>query len=155
MTNLRDVISYCGGFVGNHSFLIYKLLKAYKSADLDNITDDNTEAVNNATEEVYMATAFLSVLNRGIYGVLIKNLHNTFWMGRSNYPKTLKAAYDLAINWKGDKKGSIEAPNDGVAFTTEEAGAHATNEMNIALSGKLVICHVFGKNHYANRCTYR
>ena len=49
-----------------------------------------------------MATAFLSGLNRARYGVLLNELHNAFRMGRDEYPKTLTAVYDLAINWEGD-----------------------------------------------------
>ena len=36
ITNLRDVISHCGGVVGNHPFLVEKLLKAADPADLEN-----------------------------------------------------------------------------------------------------------------------
>ena len=63
MTNLRDVISHCGGVVCNRPFLINKLLKAAKQADLDNPTDENMAVAKTATEEAYMATAFLSGLN--------------------------------------------------------------------------------------------
>ena len=59
-----------------------------------------------------MATAFLSGLNNSIYGALLNELHNAFHMVRDEYPKTLKSAYDLAINYKGDTKGV------GVAFPT-------------------------------------
>ena len=38
---------------------------------------------------------------------------------KDKYPKTLKAAYGLAINWKGDTKETSLATNDGVDFTTE------------------------------------
>ena len=76
-----------------------------------------------------MATAFLSGLNSARYGVLLNELHNAFYMGRNKYPKTLTSAYDLAINWKGDTKGTDATPNDGVAFATEskEADVHATD----------------------------
>ena len=104
-----------------------------------------------------MATAFLSGPNRAIYGVLINELHNYFCIGRDEYHKTLIAAYDLEINWKGNTKETGVKPNDGVVFTTKsvEAGVHATDGMNLTRTGKLVICHIFGKNHYSNSCTYR
>ena len=43
-------------------------------------------------------------------------------------------------------------PKDGVAFTTEseETDVHSTDGMRMARSGKPVICHICGKNHYAN-----
>ena len=49
------------------------------------------------------------------------------------------------------------APNDGVAFTTksEEADIHTTARVKITRSGKPVICHICGKNNYANRCRER
>ena len=80
-----------------------------------------------------MTTTFLSGLKRAIYGVLLNDLHNVFRMGCDEYPKTLTAAYDFAINWKGDTKGDSVTPNDGVAFSTksEEADLHATNGMKL------------------------
>ena len=70
-----------------------------------------------------MATAFLSGINNARYGDLLSELHNAFFMGRDEYPKTFTSAYDLEINWEGDTKGVGVTPNDGVAFTTEsEAG---------------------------------
>ena len=80
-----------------------------------------------------MATVFLSGLNQATYGVLINKLHNAFRMGCEKYLKTLTAAYDLAINWKGDTKGPRVTPNDGIAFTTEseEADVHTTDMMKM------------------------
>ena len=80
-----------------------------------------------------MATAFLSGLKRSRYGVLLNDFHNIFRMGRNIYPKTFKAAYNLAINWKGVTKGTGVTPNDGVAFVTklEEADVHATDGMKL------------------------
>ena len=104
-----------------------------------------------------MSTAFLPGLNRGRYDVLLNDLHKYFRMGREKYPKTLTAAVDLEINWKGDRKGSRVAPNYGMDFVTEsqEADLHATNRMKITRSGNPVICHVCSNNHYANMCPDR
>ena len=65
----------------------------------------------------------------------------------------MTAAYDLAINWKGDTKGYRVTPNDGVAFTTdsEEAYVHSTDRMNVTRSSKPFLCHICGNNHYTNR----
>ena len=48
-------------------------------------------------------------------------------------------------------------PNYGVAFATEveEADVHATYGTKLTQTGKPVICHVCGKNHYAKRCRDR
>ena len=48
-------------------------------------------------------------------------------------------------------------PNDGVAFTTEseEADIHATDAVKMTRMGKPLICHICGKNHYADRCPDR
>ena len=153
MSNLRDGISHCGCVIGYHPFLVEKILKAADPVDPDNPTENKTAAAKTVTEEAYMDTAFLSGLNRARYGVLINNMHNNFCMGCDKYPKTLTDAYDLIINWKGDTKGIGMTPDDGVAFTTEseEADVHATDRVKIAQTGKPVICHIYVKNHYANR----
>ena len=101
--------------------------------------------------------AFLSGLNRDRYGVLLNEFQNAFCMGRDEYPKTLTATYDLAINWKGYTKVGSVTPNNDVAFPTklEEADVHATDGMKLTQKGKPVIYHICGKNHYANRCPDR
>ena len=100
-----------------------------------------------------MSTAFLSGMNSDIYGVLMNKLHNFFRMGHDEHLKTLTAAYDLEIDWKGDTKGTGMMSNDGVAFTeSEEADVHVTDRKNITRTGKPVICHICGKNQSANRC---
>ena len=119
MTNLRDVISQCKGVIVNHTFLINKFIKSDKPADPYYTMDDKKAAANNSTKEAYMATAFLSGLNQCRYGVLLNDLHNTFWMGLNEYPNTLAEAYDLAIKLKVYTKGPIVAPNDGMDFATE------------------------------------
>ena len=81
MTNLRDFISHCGGFIGNHPFLIDNLLKSEDPADPDGPTGEETAAAKTATEEAYMATAFLSGLNPYRYRVLINEIHNALCMG--------------------------------------------------------------------------
>ena len=157
MNILREVIFHFGGVIGNHLFLVGKILKATDTEDPDNPTENETAVSNTATEEAYMATAFLPGLNRARYGVIINELHNAFRMGRDEHPKTLTAAYDLAINWKGDTKGTGVTPDNGAAFTTEleDADVNATDGMKLLRMGKPVICHICGKNHYAKRCPYR
>ena len=48
-------------------------------------------------------------------------------------------------------------PNYGVAFTTklEEVDVHTTDGMNLTQTGKAVICHICGNNHYINMCLDR
>ena len=82
MTNLIDVISHFGGFIGNHPFLVDKFLKAADLADPDNPTENETAASNTAIEEAYVSTAFLSGLNKSRYWVLLNKLHNTLRMVR-------------------------------------------------------------------------
>ena len=117
MTNLRDVISHCEGVIGNHTFLINKLIKADRPAETDDPTDEEMAESKIATEEAYMTTELLSGLNQGRYGVLLKDLHNDFHMGCDEHPKRLLAAYDMAINWKVDTKGSSVSQNYGMDFT--------------------------------------
>ena len=71
ITNLSDIISHCGGVIGNHPLLVEKLLKSADPSNPDNPTEDETSAAKTVTEEAYMATAFLSGLNRDRYGVLL------------------------------------------------------------------------------------
>ena len=119
MTNLRNVISHCGGVTGNHTFLIDKFLNAAKTSDPDDPTDDERAPEKNSTKEAYMATAFLSGLNSGRYRILLNDLHNYFRVGHNDYPKTSTEAYELTISRKGYAKGPIVAPNDGLDFDTE------------------------------------
>ena len=65
----------------------------------------------------------------------------------------MKYAYDLVINWEGDTKGVRVTPNDSVAFRTEseEAYVHTTDGVKMTRTGKPVICHICGKNHYTNK----
>ena len=44
MTNLRDVISHCGGVIAKHPFLVDKFLKASEPADPDNPIENETDA---------------------------------------------------------------------------------------------------------------
>ena len=69
-------------------------------------------------------------------------------------PKTLVTAYDLAIDWNADTKGSNVAPNNGISFTMEttEGDIHATDWKNMTLPEKLVFCHICGKKNYGNSC---
>ena len=71
MTNLRYIISHCGGVIGNHPFLVEKLLKAADLADTNNPTENEMAAAKTATEEAYMATEFLSGPNSARYRVLL------------------------------------------------------------------------------------
>ena len=153
MTNMRDVISHCGGVIGNHPFLVDKFLNATYPADLENPAKNETAAAKTTTEEAYMVKEFLSCLTRAIYGMLINELHNAFRMEQYEYPKTFTALYDLEIKWKGDTKETGMTPNYGVAFTTKLEGAyvHTTDGMKLMQTSKPVICHICGKNNYANR----
>ena len=155
--NLGNVISHCGSVIGNQPFLVEKFMKAAELVDDNNPTEDETTVAKTATEEAYMATAFLSGLNNARFRALLNELHNAFRMGHNEHPKTLTSAYDLAIKWKGDSKGIGVTPNDGVAFITEadEVDVHATDRVKMTRTGKPEICHICGKNHYANRCPYR
>ena len=156
LTNLREVIPHCGGVIGNYPLLINKFLKSDKPVDPENPTDKEMAVENNTTENVYMATEFLSGFIQGRYNVMLNELHNTLHMGHDKSTNTITAAYNLFLNWKGDVKGPNVALNDGVTFATEyeEADAHATNGMKITRAGKPVIGHICGNNKYTNKCPY-
>ena len=48
ITNLRDVISHCGGIIRNHPSIIEKSLKAEEPADPGNPMEEDTAAENTA-----------------------------------------------------------------------------------------------------------
>ena len=49
---MRDVISHCGGVIGNHPFLVDKFLKAVDPTDLLNTTEDETAAAKTVRDNV-------------------------------------------------------------------------------------------------------
>ena len=63
MKNLRDVIFHCGGVIGNHLFLVDKLLKASDPEDPNNPTENDMASSKTSTEEPYMEMPFLSGIN--------------------------------------------------------------------------------------------
>ena len=89
---MRDVISHCGGVIGNHPFLVDKFLKAVDPTDPLNPTEDETSAAKTAKEEAYMFTSFLSGINNARYGAMLNEMNNAFCMVRGEYPKTLTSS---------------------------------------------------------------
>ena len=125
---------------------------------VDTSTSEQRNKARVKSTEAYLAIAYLCGLNEDKYKGLLNDLYNVYMHGRDEYPKTLTAAYNLAISWKGDKNSNVGASNDGIAFTSdgvETVGQiHATdaNGVQLTRSGKPVLCHVCSTNHYANEC---
>jgi hypothetical protein len=52
------------------------------------------------------------------YEGLIREMENSYLNGLDNYPRTITAAYNLLVNWKGDPgRQPRHVVSDGVAFT--------------------------------------
>ena len=56
ITNLREFIYHCGGFIGNNPLLIDMLLKVANPEDPGNLTDNKKALTKSSTKEAYMAT---------------------------------------------------------------------------------------------------
>jgi hypothetical protein len=53
------------------------------------------------------------------YRTLNEDLENQYTMGHNNYPATIAAAYNILVNFKGDRENgrSVSTPEGGMAFT--------------------------------------
>ena len=89
MSNLRNVISHCGGVIGNYPFLVGKYLKAADPAYPESPLENEISIAKTLTEEAYLATTFLSGVNIARYGSLLNDLQKAFCVGRDEYLKTL------------------------------------------------------------------
>ena len=66
MTNLRDVISHCGGVIGKHQFLIDKFLKVSKPVEPDDPMDDDKSEANNTTKGPIWSRHFFQVSTKAV-----------------------------------------------------------------------------------------
>ena len=126
--------------------------------DPPNANNQQVETAKKEAKEAYMEVSFHSGLNHNRYCKLMNDLHNTFRMGRYDYPKTLTNVYDLAIKWKGDTVSVAIPPNYGMAFVSDNRrqsnDVHAVDgSLALTRSEKPVECHICGMNKYANKCT--
>ena len=153
-TNLYDVVSACGGSIGEHANLESYLYKKRK-INPTKATDKQKEKIKKDSIEAYKATAFLCGLNQTKYQNLLDDLSNSFLSGRDEYPKDLVSAYNLVLNWAGSEKYSY-TDREGVAFGTidedDTEATLATDGVMRRRDGVPVKCVICGGNHWPNKC---
>ena len=71
-------------------------------------------------KDEFMAGLLISSANQKRFGLLKRDLQNSYLKGQDDYPKTFKDAKRLLGNWRAPQQSSnyIKPParNDGVAF---------------------------------------
>ncbi|KAI2489179.1 Reverse transcriptase (RNA-dependent DNA polymerase) [Fragilaria crotonensis] len=93
------VIEHNGGFVDLAPGLD-KIIAIELGLDPENLDEQQKQDVAKESHSRYLATAFISGADPVRYGRLVENLENDFLMGRDNYPKTVRAAYNIMTFWK-------------------------------------------------------
>jgi hypothetical protein len=90
-----------------------------------NVAEDIRDLIDErhqVREENQKALYFITKLHKGRFGGLIDDLQNTFDRGRNEYPKTLNAAYQMAINYRVSGRRAdtlvVQKEQYGAAFTT-------------------------------------
>jgi hypothetical protein len=119
-----------------------------------------------ASQDKYLAVAFLLGSDQNRYRKLIKNLENDYTQGQNCCPKTLTTAYSLLTNWKQDAHNNLQflgPAKDGMSFTNTDGNDNEDRSLNTnARKPKSewlkdranITCHMcLQKGHYANECT--
>jgi hypothetical protein len=118
-TNNVDVVMYCGGSIGTAQRLSNSLADE-RNIDLTLITEDKRHYLKLEARDRYLATVFILGADQVRYGGLICNIENNYLNGTDKFPKTITAAYNLLVNWKGDpNKQPRGVISDGVAFMND------------------------------------
>jgi hypothetical protein len=101
--NCVDVLDHCGGLIGHIPGLVNSMLEE-SNIDPNTATKEQIDVALEATQDEYLAVAFLLGSDRNRYGKLNGNLENGYMQGQDRYPKTLTSAYSLLTNWKQDAR---------------------------------------------------
>ena len=105
--SMYEVIVQSGGRIGYHPAMILKQLTKLGIAATDGAgVMGALDQCVAASEEEFSAVHFLRMLNWERHGSLVTHLENQYTLGIDAYPKTLTAAYNLAIKWKKDTRGT-------------------------------------------------
>jgi hypothetical protein len=97
--NCVHVLEHCGGTIGHVPGLVNAMLES-NGIDANTATKEHIADARKATQEEYLAIAFLLGSDCNRYGKLVKNLEKDYTQGQDRYPKTLTSAYSLLTNWK-------------------------------------------------------
>jgi hypothetical protein len=100
--NNVEVVAFCGGSIGMSPRLVAGTLADETGLDVSTLTKEERQDVRLAARERYLATAFILGADQYRYGKMIRDIENEYLFGLDKYPKTVTAAYNLLLNWKGD-----------------------------------------------------
>jgi hypothetical protein len=106
--------------------------------------EENIIAAQQRSRDRYLAYIFIYRLDHVRYGTMKRDLQNDYAKGAKTYPQSIVEAYNLALNYRSDKK---KTPNNnkttGLSFNQNKA-----NNKN-----KDITCYKCGKKgHYASNC---
>jgi hypothetical protein len=90
--NCVDVLDHCGASIGQIPGLVNSLL-VENGVDPLTATIKQSAIAFKATQDQYLAVAFLLRADKSRYGKLVENLENDHTQGQDRYPKSLTAAY--------------------------------------------------------------
>jgi len=79
----------------------------------------NAGAPSEDEKDEFMAGLMISSANQKRFGLLKRDLQNTYLKGQDDYPKTFEDIVRLLSNWKALQSNSYVKPpprSDGVAF---------------------------------------
>jgi hypothetical protein len=146
-----DVVSYCGGTLGSSEQLAESMAEE-QGADWATLDENERAQTRIASRERYLATAVLLGADKSRYKGLICETENSYLNGLDNYPRTITAAYNLLVSWKGDPgRQPRQVASNGVAFTND--GVALVNPGRPKRDMSTIDCHNCGEyGHYATDC---
>jgi hypothetical protein len=132
--NAIDVLEHCGGSIGHWTGTSAEMnIWCWKPTVMIPMLQPWKQCGSKkASQEQYLAMAFLLGCDRNRYGKLIENLENDFT--QDCYLKTVTSTYSLLTNWWKQDAWNIMRilgpTNDGISFTNidgNDEGALALN----------------------------
>ena len=115
------------------------------------VTDGDTELGETevaTAREQYLSMLLLLGADRGRYGTLLDNLHNSYISKHDLYPKTIDETFHLLSTYQAPKQGINKADKDalnGLSFAQKHKGTSKNGGVKCSNCGK------FG--HYADQCS--
>ena len=157
-TNIIEVVTYCGGTVGQYKSQL-KLLANERGQDLLTISDADVKILQNDSHERFLAVKFLKGSDERRFGALVNDIKNAHLHGTNHYPNTVTGAFGLLTSWISNTKPQFNPGGTGVAFTNVDGAGVA-----LATAGRpkkdvdkstieCFNCHEMG--HYSNECPTR
>jgi hypothetical protein len=128
------------------------LLADKPNINLALITEGKKHYLKLEAWDRYLATVFILGTDLIRYGGLIPYIENNYLNGTNKFPRTITAAYNLLVNWKGDpNKQPQGVTSDGVAFTND--GVALAQPARAKKDIANIECYNCGKlGHYSSDC---